>query len=415
MQLSQVLVALWHDARLQAALGVVALDFALGVTAALSTNTFALSKVAGFVRDDLLGKLVPWAVLYGAAKLTHDSWADAAQQAVYVGAVAAWAGSIVSSLNDLGIKVPLPTRLAGLVLTGEHTPAASTPSAAHHQAKATAHPKGRAAGTVALLAAAMVGTGTAGHFVDQPTSVNRAGVLDAESTHSTAAGLGCGKERWDVKTLTDSSANQVDLAPRPTTVADLVAAPVPANNDGPRTTGLETETFQVTAMLTGYKEEADSDYHLVLDDGNGHTMIAEIPAPGCAMDSRVVAQITKARDDFEAVHPPQDACFKCLSEMDTLTGVAFFDRLHGQTGVAPNGIELHPVLSFAPAGTTLPPAGPTGSSGPTGTSGATGATGPTGTTGSNSDNGPGCQQYPGRHYYHHTFHAECKSNYFLTP
>jgi hypothetical protein len=28
-------------------------------------------------------------------------------------------------------------------------------------------------------------------------------------------------------------------------------------------------------------------------------------------------------------------------------GVAFFDFLHGQTGVVPNGIELHPVLGFA--------------------------------------------------------------------
>jgi hypothetical protein len=29
-----------------------------------------------------------------------------------------------------------------------------------------------------------------------------------------------------------------------------------------------------------------------------------------------------------------------------VTGVAFFDFLHWQTGVAPNGIELHPVLDF---------------------------------------------------------------------
>jgi hypothetical protein len=29
-----------------------------------------------------------------------------------------------------------------------------------------------------------------------------------------------------------------------------------------------------------------------------------------------------------------------------LTGVGFWDEIHGQTGVAPNGIELHPVLSF---------------------------------------------------------------------
>jgi hypothetical protein len=30
-----------------------------------------------------------------------------------------------------------------------------------------------------------------------------------------------------------------------------------------------------------------------------------------------------------------------------VTGVAFFDYQHGQTGVAPNAIELHPVLGFA--------------------------------------------------------------------
>lgn len=30
-----------------------------------------------------------------------------------------------------------------------------------------------------------------------------------------------------------------------------------------------------------------------------------------------------------------------------MTGVGFFDVIHGQTGVAPNGIELHPVVSFS--------------------------------------------------------------------
>jgi len=29
-----------------------------------------------------------------------------------------------------------------------------------------------------------------------------------------------------------------------------------------------------------------------------------------------------------------------------VTGVAFFDYEHGQTGVAPNAIELHPILGF---------------------------------------------------------------------
>jgi hypothetical protein len=39
----------------------------------------------------------------------------------------------------------------------------------------------------------------------------------------------------------------------------------------------------------------------------------------------------------------------------TVTGVGFFDIIHGQTGVAPNGIELHPVLRFS--NSTCQPAG----------------------------------------------------------
>jgi hypothetical protein len=30
----------------------------------------------------------------------------------------------------------------------------------------------------------------------------------------------------------------------------------------------------------------------------------------------------------------------------TITGIGFFDIDHGQTGVAPNAIELHPVIGF---------------------------------------------------------------------
>ena len=33
----------------------------------------------------------------------------------------------------------------------------------------------------------------------------------------------------------------------------------------------------------------------------------------------------------------------------TLTGVGLLDIPHGQTGVAPNAIELHPVLKFSAA------------------------------------------------------------------
>jgi hypothetical protein len=38
--------------------------------------------------------------------------------------------------------------------------------------------------------------------------------------------------------------------------------------------------------------------------------------------------------------------FHSLAGAVTVTGVPFFDFLHRQTGHAPNGIELHPVLRF---------------------------------------------------------------------
>ena len=43
---------------------------------------------------------------------------------------------------------------------------------------------------------------------------------------------------------------------------------------------------------------------------------------------------------------PSSSHFTDLSGRATVTGVGFFDIPHGQTGVAPNAIELHPVLKF---------------------------------------------------------------------
>ncbi|MSQ21739.1 MAG: DUF3761 domain-containing protein [Dehalococcoidia bacterium] len=38
-----------------------------------------------------------------------------------------------------------------------------------------------------------------------------------------------------------------------------------------------------------------------------------------------------------------------------MTGVGFFDLIHGQRGVAPNGIELHPVLAIKAVGLNTAP------------------------------------------------------------
>src|SRR6266849_6639095 len=163
----------------------------------------------------------------------------------------------------------------------------------------------------------------------------------------------CGKERWSVKTGTDSDAGSVNLSsPQNTTIAQLIAltppSPLPAAN---RVAPTEKTVFVVNAALTDYKLEGgakgDSDYHLVLDDGQGHTMIAEIPSPGCVgAGSLFAAQIAIARAEFDA-HFTATTSFQTANVPVQVTGVGFFDFAHGQHGAAPNIIELHPVLDIA--------------------------------------------------------------------
>jgi len=81
----------------------------------------------------------------------------------------------------------------------------------------------------------------------------------------------------------------------------------------------------------------------VIVDGASH-MIAEIPDPVCVgSTSPLLTSIQKARSEFDATYTPTGS-FQTANVPVTVTGVGFFDFLHGQTGVAPSGIELHAVL-----------------------------------------------------------------------
>ena len=162
----------------------------------------------------------------------------------------------------------------------------------------------------------------------------------------------CGKERWSVKTGTDPDVASVNLSnPQTATIAQLVALsppnPIPPNNRfGPT----EDTVFVLNAMLTDYKLEGgrsgDSDYHLVIKDDQGHTMVAEIPFPGCVdSGSPFAAQIASARAKFDA-QLTATSSFQTANIPVQITGVGFFDFPHGQHGAAPNVIELHPVLDI---------------------------------------------------------------------
>src|SRR5713226_8436609 len=156
----------------------------------------------------------------------------------------------------------------------------------------------------------------------------------------------CGVERWSVKTGTDPDVSQVNLgASTATTISSLrsLTAPgtLPANN---RVLPTEATVFTLNATLTTYKLESDSDYHLVLSDASGNTMIAEIPSPNCVgTGSPFGPGITNSRNEFDARYTATTS-FQTANIPVQIKGVGMFDFLHGQTGVAPNGIELHPVL-----------------------------------------------------------------------
>jgi hypothetical protein len=157
----------------------------------------------------------------------------------------------------------------------------------------------------------------------------------------------CGVERWSVKTGSDADAGLVAIgSTTATSIATMRSyarpATLPANN---RVQPQETTVYSIDATLTQYKLEADSDYHLVIQDSLGNSMITEIADPACAAGSLFLGSIQSSRAEFNARYTATGT-FKSTSVPVRIRGIGFFDFLHGQTGVAPNGIELHPVLDI---------------------------------------------------------------------
>jgi hypothetical protein len=167
---------------------------------------------------------------------------------------------------------------------------------------------------------------------------------------SAATAFACGTERWAVKTATDPDAAQVTTDPEPATIGELTALPAPADpNSRPasRFSPTELTTYIVSGILAVIKREEDEDYHLVLADpsNSGITMIVEAPNPHCAEGSPFLPDITATRAAIDQEFGPIEGRREPNVPVTT-AGIALFDILHGQEGVAPNGIELHPLRSI---------------------------------------------------------------------
>jgi hypothetical protein len=149
-----------------------------------------------------------------------------------------------------------------------------------------------------------------------------------------------------VKTLSDPDRERVRLQPVDATVEELRALQRPeALSVVARADPVEVTVYRVEARLLALFGEADGDYHLVLASLRDPTitMIAEVPDPGCAGacasgHAEVYARVR--RKLMDRLDSPQTEARPLIR----VTGVGFFDFLHGQRGAAPNGLELHPVL-----------------------------------------------------------------------
>ncbi len=176
-----------------------------------------------------------------------------------------------------------------------------------------------------------------------------------QSEREPVTGNACGVERWSVKTGTDAGARSVNQGYHfPTTISRLDALTTPAALPSrSRVRPVESTVYTLDATLLRYKQEADSDYHLVLTDGQ-NTMIAEIPAAYCTgANSPFLSGIRTARYQFSQ-HYSVENRFKYTHAHVRITGVGFFDFPHGQSGVATNAIELHPVLDVQFGGNPKP-------------------------------------------------------------
>lgn len=118
--MGQLAHAFFNDQRVQIALLVLILDFALGVIAAVAGGKFRLSYVGDTLRTDVLGKVLPFFVLYagylyaGSADIVIPGLdLEVLMNAAWVVVLGALGGSVLNSVRDLGLLGSAPDAVAG--------------------------------------------------------------------------------------------------------------------------------------------------------------------------------------------------------------------------------------------------------------------------------------------------------------
>jgi hypothetical protein len=165
-------------------------------------------------------------------------------------------------------------------------------------------------------------------------------------------GQNCGTERWDVKTLTDKDTVNINFGKKvKTTVAKQARLKKPVHPIGEDLSRLASETtyYSLDCWLIEYKKEDDKDIHIVLKDLScDSTIVAEIPSHLCEeiVHTSHYLKIKKLNEWFEAKIGKPTSKFKIPPTplKVHIEGIGYFDKIHGQRGMAANGREIHPVL-----------------------------------------------------------------------
>lgn len=159
----------------------------------------------------------------------------------------------------------------------------------------------------------------------------------------------CGTQRWDVKTLQDDEASEINFTPLKSSVHKQLKFIKPDYHDDNLRDATEKRVYQIDCILIKYKVEDDSDWHLVVQDLNSkEQMVIEIPDPECdeiknnprfnkltLVRKRLVAQVGPVTTQFRK--PPPNTKLR-------ITGVGFFDKPNHPIGF--KGRELHPVITL---------------------------------------------------------------------
>jgi hypothetical protein len=157
-----------------------------------------------------------------------------------------------------------------------------------------------------------------------------------------------GVERWAVKVMTDASWTNFDSVPKHTTVTHLVGLTTPTPSSSmPRYDAVEDSCYTTVVTITEMRVESDSDWHLVITDGTGNTMIAECPCPNCTSvaASHYIGDFIGARNWIAANIGNVTNTSISIKNVQ-VTGQAFIDPPHGQSGAAPNNLELHSIIKI---------------------------------------------------------------------